>query len=114
MALTTAVLGVALVVSVMALIQAALFFHGRAIAGSAARHGLEAARVTAGSEAAGRSAATQYIDQAGGPVELSYINVSRGETDAIVTVSGSVISLLPGLDLDVSVTTRGPVERFEP
>lgn len=113
-ALSAAILAVVLVVLAMALVQTALYFHGRNVAASAARHGLEASRVTSGTESVGHAAANEYLDQAGSGLADPHVDVTRGDTEATVTVSGNITSVLPGTSLTVDATVHGPVERFEP
>jgi len=113
-ALAAAVLGAVLVLLPMILIQAAVYFHARNVAASASRHALEATRVAEGTPAAGQAAGLEYLAQAGGPLTDTDVDTSRGATTANATVQGEVTSLVPGLQLTVSVTVTGPVERFEP
>jgi TadE-like protein len=113
-ALSAAILAGLLILLPMLLIQAAMYFHSRSVAASAARHGLEATRVAFGSETAGTVAAQDYLDQAGGPLVNTSVAASRSPTVASVTVSGDVSSVIPALAFPVTVTVSGPVERFEP
>jgi hypothetical protein len=104
-------------------IQAGLFFYGKAVAIQAAREGVSQLRlaqtpdvyrdirgevvrntesfaVAVGKEALLSPAATPSYDDVAGRVSME--------------VRGSVISLVPGLDLTVSARADGAVERFEP
>lgn len=103
-------------------VQAALFFYGRNVAIQAAREGVSQIRTapdaatyegiragvventerfasTVGREALVGAAATPTYDGIRGRVSM--------------TVTGRVISLVPWLDLTVTQTAEGPVERFE-
>lgn len=103
-------------------IQAALYFYGRNVALQSAREavaqlrlspdssdylkvhdGIEADVETYGS----RLGRESLID----PQATSTYDEGNGRVTA--TVTGRVISLVPGLDLTVSQTAEGPVERFE-
>lgn len=112
-ALSVAILGVVLVLAPMILIQAALVGHARQVAAAAARHGVEAARVSDGSPAGGKTAASQYTDQARG-LDQPTVQVSRSEDEVTVTVSGDAVTLLPGISVTVSASRTGAVERFQP
>src|SRR5262245_39931185 len=103
-ALSAAILAGLLILLPMMLIQAAMYFHSRSVAASAARHGLEATRVAFGSEGAGTAAAQDYLDQAGGPLEHTSVAASRSPTVASVTVQGDVSSVIPALGFPVTVT----------
>jgi Flp pilus assembly protein TadG len=98
-----------------ALIQGALYYHARDVALAAATDGLTAARARTGSGEEGRRAATEFIAKAGGDDVLlgSTVTSVRTATTATVTVSGSTMSLVPGLPgWSVSQSASGPVERF--
>jgi TadE-like protein len=94
-----------------AVVQISLWFYGRSVVTTAARHGLDAARVETGSAADGRATARQFIDQVGG-VDGVRVQAARSATDAEVTVVAQPITLLPFLDTDITVTIDAPVERF--
>lgn len=96
-------------------VQAALWFHARDVALSAAQNGVRAARAYNGSQGAGQQQASAFLTQAGGSGVLKNAAVfaSRGAQQATVTVTGQapkVITLLP--TLSVTQTATGPVERF--
>lgn len=107
-------LGVVLLLLPMMLVQAAVYFHAREVAASASRHALESTRVADGTPAAGEAAGREYLAQVGGPLTGTDVDTSRTGTQATATVAGEVTTLVPGLQLTVSVTVSGPVERFEP
>ena len=97
------------------LIQGALYYHARDVALAAATDGLTAARARTGSSGEGRQAATAFLRRAGGEDVLqgSTVTSVRTATTATVTVSGSTMSLVPGLPgWSVSQSASGPVERF--
>jgi hypothetical protein len=103
-------------------IQGALFFYGRSVALQAAREGVSQLRLA-------QDVAT-YKDISGGVVantegfahevgrEALLDPTATTEYDDVagrvqVTVTGTVITLVPGLHLRVTQTAEGPVERFE-
>jgi hypothetical protein len=94
-----------------AVVQISLWFYGRSVAATAARHGLDAARVESGSAADGVATANQFLSQAGG-VRQSSVSAQRSATDAEVTIVTHPVTVLPFFDVDITVTLDGPVERF--
>lgn len=105
----------ALLFTVMLIIQFALYLHAQSVAEAAAQDGAAAARRADGSESSGRAAADRSLSSLG-PRMLSGQNVSvnRSATVARVSVTGRVLSLVPGISLTVHETAEGPVERFVP
>jgi Flp pilus assembly protein TadG len=103
-------------------IQAGLFFYGRAVAEQAAREGVSRLRL-AQDEA--------VYDQVGGDVEAAVEAYAvavgretlldpeatadyRADTGKVaMTVTGRVITLVPGVDLTVTQRAFGEIERFE-
>ena len=105
----------AVLLATFGLIQGALYFHARDVALAAAADGLTAARARTGSGEEGRRAASAFLRRAGGEDVLlgSSVDSVRTATTATVTVTGRIMSLLPGLPgWSVSQTASGPVERF--
>ncbi len=98
----------------MTIIQFALYFHLRAVATTAARHGLDQVRVLDGSPAAGETAANEFLDQAGSSLDDRSVSAGRSAATSTVTVSGEVPSVIPGMRLTVSVTVDAPSERVIP
>ena len=121
-ALEMAFIAPVLILIIFFAIQAALFFYGRNVAIQAAREGVSQLRLaqdeatyeaqradivdhtqtfaqTVGHEALTGAVATPTYDDAGGRVSM--------------TVTGKVITLVPGLDLTVTEQAAGPIERFE-
>lgn len=112
-----------LIFLIFLVIQAGLFFYGKAVAVQAAREGVSQLRLAQTSDAY-----TQIRPDVVRNTESFAVSVGReallGPTatptyDEIqgrvsMEVRGSVISLVPGLDLEVSARAEGSVERFEP
>ncbi|AEV86776.1 hypothetical protein ACWT_5758 [Actinoplanes sp. SE50] len=94
-------------------LQVAMWSYARSIALTAAQEGLTAARGYNSSAAAGTARAQDFITRAGGDsLTGARVSVTRTATQASVTVTGSSLSLVPGLRFRVSQTATGPVERF--
>jgi Flp pilus assembly protein TadG len=96
-------------------LQAALYFHARNVALSAAQQGVKVARAENGSAGAGGARAREFVADAGGADVLGQLSVSPSRTaiEARITVSGRSLSVLPGMPgLRVSQTAEAPVERF--
>ena len=111
-ALTASVAVLAAVLALFfAVVQISLWFYGRSVATTAARHGLDAARIESGSAADGRSTALEFLSQAGGVTDYT-VGTTRSATDVEVTISGSAVTVLPFFDVPITVTIDGPVERF--
>jgi Flp pilus assembly protein TadG len=106
-----AVLLPVLLVIFLATVQLGTILYARAVASSAARQGLDAARVVDGSEAAGTSAARQFLVHVSSGLRNPTIAVDRGAEEVTVTVDAGVLSLVPGWRPEVSVTVSAPVER---
>jgi len=94
----------------LTVVQVSFWYYGRALATSAAQHGLDAARVANGSEASGEATIDQFVEQTGG-LDLSTVTVVRLADQVTVTVQGDVVQVVPFFDVPVSVTLTGPVER---
>jgi Flp pilus assembly protein TadG len=105
----------ALLVTIMLIFQFALFLHAQAVAEAAAQDAAAAARRADGTAAAGRGAAHATLGSLS-PRLLSnrVVDVDRSATTATVSVSGTVVSLVPGVKLAVHETASGPVERYVP
>jgi Flp pilus assembly protein TadG len=122
-ALELSFLAPGLIFLIFFVIQAGLFFYGKSVAIQAAREGVSQLRLAqtvdvytdirgdvvrntesfatqVGREALLDPAATSSYDDVAGRV--------------VMEVRGSVITLVPGLDLRVSARAEGAVERFEP
>lgn len=105
----------ALLLALMLIVQFGLYFHARNIAEQAAQEGAAAARQFDGSEKSGHTQATQFLSAVGTKtLQDRAVTVDRSLQSATVTVTGTVISLVPGLKLHVKETATGPVERFVP
>ena len=103
-----------MVLLLLVIVQFALYFHLRAVAQTAARHGLDQVRVVNGSEQAGVDAASDFLDQGGSNLSDRDVVARRSDTQSSITVTGSVVSVIPGVNLRVEVTVGGPTEQVVP
>ncbi len=121
-AIELAVVTPALLLLIFFTVQLALWLYGRNVALQAAREGVSQLRlVSADSDvnearrgverSVERYAATIGRESLAGPVAGSAYDDPPGRV--VVTVSGRVISLVPGLTLTVSQRADGEIERFE-
>lgn len=111
--LELAVIFPAVLLLIVAAVQAGLVFHARHLAQAAAQEALRATRVEAGTTAAGRQAATGLLSSSAGDLLAGrQISIVRSPTEADVSITGHAISLFPGITLTVSAKAAGPVERF--
>lgn len=100
-----------LMIVLLTILQAAIWYYGQSVATAAAQHGLDAARVPSGSSAAGEATVEQFVDQVGG-LGLTDVVVDRSPDEVSVTVAGEVQALVPFFAVPVSVTLETPVERI--
>jgi Flp pilus assembly protein TadG len=94
------------------LVQYGIRFHAQRVAEAAAREGAVAAARWDGTTATGRTAARGYIYAGTPAVSSGQIDASRSLTQASVTVTVKVPSLMPWLDGPVTSRATAPVERF--
>lgn len=106
----------AVVLLVMTLIQAALWFYARSIALGAAQEGARDGRVQPASTERAQAAAEGFLDQTAQDLLTGRDVTVTGSTTAIeVTVTGTSLSLFPGLSgWSVTQSAVGPVERPTP
>jgi Flp pilus assembly protein TadG len=100
-----------LLVIFLATVQLGTIFYARAVASSAARQGLDAARVVDGSEVTGTTAARQFLQQVSAGLRNPAVTVDRRAGEVTVTVAAEVMSLVPAWRPEVSVAVSAPVER---
>lgn len=104
-----------LLLALMLAVQFALVAHAQSGAQMAADEGAAQARAYNGSAGAGKARAERYVvDLVGQMFTTHSVSGSRGATEASITVTGTVKSLVPGLHPTVTRTSTGPVERFVP
>lgn len=102
-----------IIVMTMLVVQYALLWHGRHVAESAARDGLEAARGYEALPGAGQAAARGYLaDVAPRLLTAPNVRVTRTPTTVRVLVTAHVVRVVPFGDYAVSESVQGPLERF--
>lgn len=94
-------------------IQYAADEHAEQAAQAAASLALSTARAQNGTAAAGQAAAQQLLASLPGAIHDTAVTVDRSATQVTVHVTGHVDTLL-GLTQTITITSSGPVERFEP
>ncbi len=104
----------AMVLLLLMVVQIGVWYHTRAVAQTAARHGLDHVRTLDGSTGDGIAVADEFLAQSGGGLEGAQVDATRTALESTVTVSGRVVSILPGVTFTVSVTVNAPTERIEP
>jgi len=112
-AIQTAILLPVVLLLIIACIQATLWFAGRQVAVAAASEGARSAAAETGTVGTGQAAALQFATATGrGFLLVPRATVTRSETTASVTVTGSTQSLIAGWDLTITQTATMPVERL--
>ena len=105
----------ALLFLLMLIVQFGLMFHARNIAEQAAQEGAAVARRFDGTQAQGREKALQLLTAVGeGTLKNRNVTANRTAETATVTVTGTVVSVVPGFSLSVSERAAGPVEKYVP
>jgi Flp pilus assembly protein TadG len=112
--LETAILFPAILLLVMVAIQTGLWYYGRSVALAAAQEGVSAGRAEGASVARATQAAQDFaVGQGRGMLgEASVSTAGSSATSIHVSVSGQIISLIPGVPIAVSQEASGPVERW--
>lgn len=104
-----------LLLVIFGLVQGALWFHARNLAGGAAAEGVRVARAENGTPDAGRQRALTFLADAGGADVLTdhSVQVTGDGQQVRAVVTGRSISVLPGVSGPlVEQSATGPVERF--
>jgi Flp pilus assembly protein TadG len=103
-----------LVAFTLMVVQFALVWHARAVAESAAQHGVQAARAYTGTDADGRRQARAYLETVDSHLfSGARIDVSRTATSVAVRVRARVLAVA-GVPFSVHIDARstGPLEHF--
>lgn len=96
----------------LTLVQWSVQLYNDRIVHAAAREAAVDAAAWEGTEADGRQTANEYLEDSGSDLSNTDVRISVGATEVTVTVSGDVITLLPGFSKRVSATATVPRERF--
>jgi hypothetical protein len=95
----------------MTVVQFALWAHAAHVARAAASSGVQTARACASSADAGRDETTTVLGQLAGSVLTdTHVEARRDPTTATVTVTGTAITVVPGLHLPVRASVTAPRE----
>ena len=110
-----------IVVLLFASIQTAVYFLARSEALAAAQEGVTAQRAygaptcaNGSSACIGAQHANTFIDQSQGWLTGGVPTVTTDATTVTVVVSGTTLSLIPGVDWTVTQTAHGGIERVTP
>ncbi|MFB9547024.1 TadE family protein [Micromonospora sagamiensis] len=93
-------------------IQVAAWFLARSTAMHAAQSGVNAQRVHQAPAGAGVERATAFLAAAGDWLADPKLTCATTATEVTCTVTGTSISVVPGVHLTVSQTAHGTVERW--
>jgi Flp pilus assembly protein TadG len=113
--LEIAILGPVLLLLILSIVQAGLWFYARSLALAAAQEGVAAARSYQAHPASGISRAQSFLDEQAGDSLTDTTVSSAGSTPTRIRieVTGRALSVLPGIPgLQVTQGAEGPVERF--
>ena len=94
------------------LVQWSVQLYNDRIVHAAAREAAVDAASWEGTESAGRQTADEYLADSGSDLSNTSIKINVGATEVTVTVSGEVMTLVPGFTKRVSATATVPRERF--
>jgi Flp pilus assembly protein TadG len=95
--------------------QAAVWYHATHVAQAAANRALDAAAANGGTAARGQTAGEQTLTALGsGVLHDTHVTVTRTATDVRVDIEGMAETVVPGVHWRVHATAAGPVERFVP
>jgi Flp pilus assembly protein TadG len=94
------------------LVQWSVQLYNDRIVHAAAREAAVDAASWDGTESAGRETADDYLADSGSDLSNTQVKITVGATEVTVTVSGDVMTLLPGFTKRVSATATVPRERF--
>ena len=102
-----------LLLFLMLAVQFALVAHAQNSAQMAADEGAASVRAYNGTVGAGQAKAERYLDELAGSMFTGHsISGNRTATEASITVTATVKSMVPGFHPRVSHTSTGTVERF--
>lgn len=93
-------------------IEAALVYYARVNTLAAATQGANVARAYGSNAAAGHDKAMDFLSQNGRGVRDPEVTVTFNGDEVTVTVSATARSIIPFVDIRVTHSAGGPVERF--
>ncbi len=90
-----------------------LWFHASHVVTAAAQEGARQVRVEGGDAAAGEARARAFLADMGAKIVVGpAVSASRSAETGRVEVSGTAISVIPGMNLPLRAVSEGPVETF--
>ncbi|WP_328380759.1 pilus assembly protein (plasmid) [Streptomyces sp. NBC_00440] len=108
-----AILAIAVLALLLTSIQVGFYYHARKVAQSAARQGVEAGRAFGATDSDGVAQAQDFLARFGNSVRGASVSPAGSTAQQIrITVHGTVATLVPGLELNVTQYAEGPIERF--
>lgn len=102
----------AVILVFFAIIQGAATLHAGNVAQSAAQATFEAARLYASSPEEAAEVGRTTADSAGTALTDVDVSVEITDVTVVVTVSGSAVSIVPGVPIRVERTVTGQLERW--
>ena len=94
-------------------IQVSLYSFARSVALTAAQEGANAQRAYGAAPGAGEQKADEIINAQGDVLQGWQVSVTTSGGEVVVTVTGSSLSLFPGVaGFNISQTSSGPIEVF--
>jgi hypothetical protein len=102
------------ILTIMTVVQVALFAHASRLADAAAREGARTLRLS-GAPEAGEERATSFLERHGSQVVLDPVVGAETRNGAgSVEVTGHAVAVIPGLSLSVRGFSSGRIEGFDP
>ncbi|MGW5646236.1 TadE family protein [Saccharopolyspora sp. NPDC003752] len=113
MAVELAVLAPLALILLVTVLQAGLWWHTRTLCHSAAQHGVQAARTLTGTTSDAHTAATSFLNRAGGLVEDPVVTATADARQVRVQVTATAPQVLPIPGLErIEQEARAAKERF--
>ena len=110
----TVILVPVLLLLIMTIVQFGLWYHAEHVVQAAAQEGVRAARTEGSTSDEGKARAEQFLAATGASVvDQPAIVVTRDGQQASVRVTGTVVSVIPGVHLDVHGEAVSPTEEFQ-
>jgi len=94
------------------LVQWSVQLYNDRIVHAAAREAAVDAAAWDGTENSGKKTAEEYLTGSGSDLSNTRVRISMSATEVTVTISGDVMTLVPGMTKRVSATATVPRERF--
>lgn len=106
-----AIIAAPLIMVVFMVVQAGLVYFANSVALGAATQGVNAERGYHAAPGAGAASARDFLAAAGAGLNDQQVSVNRGGGQVRVTVTGTAITVLPGVSFSISRAAHGPIER---